>query len=805
MPGKVQFEEAHGRTRRLVEKAFMLLKARIRCLKKTGGVFFNSLDKICHITVACCILHNITLQTNIPVIAEEGDGRKPPGYFTMSLSFGHFKVVTFAVTPCSLKISYGAGLTTMSDKIQFPSFLRTLANGNHLAQAFIELCLHFGWTWIGILASDNDFGLELGQNLLREAPHSGICVAFYETLATLTTQKSLSRVANVIRQSTAKVIVCFTFPPQMIPFFREISAQNIVGKVWIFNTSWFPSPVFSQKDLWPTLHGTVGFAVYSGEIPMFKEFLYNINPSKFSNDIFVKQFWEQAFSCQWQDNLNSTGAESEMDGKRFCTQKEELESLDESVYDVHNFRFPYKAYNAIYALGQALHDLKSCVPSRGPFANSTCADYPEFHPWQLLHYVKNVRAKNSAGKEVFFDKNGDAPPLVDFINWQMTSKDTSRFLKLGTYEANALKGQKLIINSSGIEWGWDFHMVPVSICSESCLPGYRKAAIEGKPRCCFECIRCSEGSITNQTDSEDCMKCPDDHWSNDFRDKCMPKSISFLSYEEALGLILALLSVFFFLNASCVFGIFVWYRHTPVVKANNRGISYLLLISLMMCFLCPMNFIGRPMEVTCKLRQIIFGVIFSLCVSCVLAKTITVVIIFKATKPNSKLKKFLGPKIAYTFVLACTLIPVTIGVAWVTVSPSFPELSTNPGMQEIIMECNEGSIGWFYSMLAFMGLLASASFLISFLARKLPASFNETTFITFSMLVFVSVWLSFIPAYLSTKGKYMIAVEIFAILSSSAGLLFCIFAPKVFIIFWRPERHRKEYLISKSNISFKMK
>ncbi|XP_069057771.1 vomeronasal type-2 receptor 26-like [Pleurodeles waltl] len=981
------------------------------------------------------------------------------------------------------QISFGAGLAVLSDKVQFPSFLRTAANGNYVIPAFIELLLYFGWTWIGILASDSEFAIENGQNLMSHAPKSGICIEFFQLLATVATSKSVSRAVNVVRQSTARVIVCFTFAPQMIPFLKEISAQNIVGKVWIGSTNWLPSPVFSTKDLWPTLHGTVGFGLYNGEIPMFKEFLYSIHPSKFANDVYMKQFWEQVFNCQWRDDLNITVTGNKTDGKRLCTQREKLETLDVSVYDVNNFRFPYKAYNAVYALAQALHDLKSCVPMNGPFSNKTCADYPDFQPWQLLHYLKNVRARNAVVKNIFFDQFGDAPGMLDFMHWQMTSKDTSRFLKLGTYEAISSMGNNLIINNSAIEWGeesrkkvtvdspqvgegqsmllyagdavllsqtangllrlmdcfatfmegrdvqvnlketytmicgkrafptiqqlgdidpnassppahqtqppipqitqkqvgfpdlpdriglstlsafhtllsalaktlpdqlnarplckngikirdtiftltltqpsslkpgfkmkyhdrtnkhggniavirkelitctitgdqtmpitehinfqlytdnsttikgplvyrlpgpWTvisnaiaefitpleikfeyyifledlhFHLedptdlfgktgqhrpqeashrpqVPVSVCSKPCRPGYRKAAIDGKPRCCFECILCSEGHISNQTDSTDCMKCPDDHWSSDLRDQCIAKSIDFLSFAEPLGSILVFISIFFFLNTTCVFGVFFWYRDTPVVKANNRGISYLLLISLMLCFLCALNFIGQPMEVTCMLRQIIFGVIFSLCVSCVLAKTLTVVIIFRATKPNSNLKKFLGPKVAYNLVLTCTLVQVIIGVAWLATSPSFPEHNTSPAMREIILGCNEGSIVWFYSMLAFMGLLASVSFLVSFLARNLPDSFNETKFITFSMLVFVSVWLTFIPAYLSTKGKYLVAVEIFAILSSSAGLLFCIFAPKLFIIFWRPERNSREYLTSQTKGTTKVK
>ena len=41
--------------------------------------------------------------------------------------------------------------------------------------------------------------------------------------------------------------------------------------------------------------------------------------------------------------------------------------------------------------------------------------------------------------------------------------------------------------------------VPVSVCSEKCPPGSRKVLQKGKPVCCFDCIRCAEGEISNVT------------------------------------------------------------------------------------------------------------------------------------------------------------------------------------------------------------------------------------------------------------------------------------------------------------------
>ncbi|XP_069502604.1 vomeronasal type-2 receptor 26-like [Ambystoma mexicanum] len=343
--------------------------------------------------------------------------------------------------------------------------------------------------------------------------------------------------------------------------------------------------------------------------------------------------------------------------------------------------------------------------------------------------------------------------------------------------------------------------VPSSVCSESCAPGYRISVVAGRPTCCFLCVPCFDGSISNQSDSVDCLKCPDDEWSNRKRNKCIPKEIEFLSFKETLGFTLVLAAMFFVLNATGVLWVFVRYRQTPVVRANNLHLSYILLAALMMCFLCALIFIGRPGTMSCMLRQVIFGISFSLCVSSVLAKTITVVIAFRATKPNSNLRRLVGSRTSYFIVLVPTLIQSVIGVIWLWTTPSFPELNMKSTNGKMIAECNEGSILMFYCMLSFMGLLACVSFMVAFLARNLPDSFNEAKYITFSMLVFVSVWLSFIPAYLSTKGKFLVAVEIFAILSSGAGLLYFIFAPKMYIIFMRPDMNTRENIVSKSTLS----
>ncbi|XP_029435592.1 extracellular calcium-sensing receptor-like [Rhinatrema bivittatum] len=693
------------------------------------------------------------------------------------------------------QLSYFSTSPMLSDKFQFPSFLRMLPSDNVQALGLAQMVAHFGWTWVGLLSSTGDYGT-LGSQLLKaELFKLGICVAFHETFPMVSPVMKIKLIMEVIKESSANVILVYSSYSYFMPVIEELSRANITGKVWITSDDWSSAFHLLKREYTYLLSGALGFAVHEGEMPGFKEFLLKRHPSNSPRDIFIKPLWKEIFRCHWPDSEDNLTTLDIKTPKIMCTGAEKLEEFLRKNPREFDTSISYNIYNAAYSVAHALWDMHSCVPGEGPFTNSACANIWNFKPWQLLHYIKKVCFKNKMGEEIYFDNKGNPPAVFDIINWHLQADGTIQDVKVGSFDSRAPGGQELSIDISAIRWHTRHLEVPRSVCSENCSPGYRKATQEGRPLCCFDCLPCAEGEISNTTDSNICWQCASDQWPNERRSECMPKRIEFLSYHDTLGIILAIVAIACSIITAAILFIFIKYQDTPIAKANNRELSFLLLGALVLTFLCSLLFIGDPQPLTCLFRQPAFGIIFVLCVSCVLAKTIMVVIAFKATKPNSNLRGWLGPRVPILTVSASLFLQILICTTWLLLCPPFPEKNMKLKTGIIIWQCNECSDVALWCMLGYMGLLACASFLVAFLARKLPDSFNEAKWITFSMLVFLSVWLSFVPAYLSTQGKDMVAVEVFGIISSSAGILICIFFPKCYIMLLRPELNTREQLL----------
>ncbi|XP_032093301.1 vomeronasal type-2 receptor 26-like [Thamnophis elegans] len=672
-------------------------------------------------------------------------------------------------------------------------------------KGILQLLQHFRWTWIGVLSGKDDAGEKLVRDALPMFSQQGICFDFIETFPSLAFYSDFMEVMDkglevykVIMKSVANVIIVYgkiqtmTFLKSFLRF-AEVEDIPVRTKIWLMPAQMdFATVSFNIHWDISFIHGALSLTVKSKKVFGFQEFLQSRNPTTERGDGFLRDFWEQVFDCSFLNSKKGKGTE------RICTGEEKLERLPTSAFELSMSGYSYNVYNAAYAVAHALQSMRSSKSQQRNWMDLGKQSFQDLPSWQLHPFLRSVFFNNSVGEKISFDKNGEVIGGFDIINWVTFPNQSFSKVKVGSIDPFASPEKAFSIHLDSITWPESFNQtLPISLCNNNCQRGYRKAKKEGKPFCCYYCLLCPEGKISTEDDIDDCSPCPEDQYPNHNKDLCLPKVITFLSYEEPLGMSLTIGALSCSATTILLLQIFIKHRDTPIVKANNRNLTYTILIFLLLSFLCVLLFIGRPNEVVCILRQPAFGIIFSVAVSCLLAKTIVVVLAFMATKPGSKMRRCVGKRMVRSIVLSCSLIQVIICASWLMTFPPYPDYDKRSISQEIILECNEGSVTMFYCVLGFMGFLAIISFSTAFLARKLPDSFNEAKFITFSMFIFCSVWLSFVPSYLSTKGKYMVAVEIFSILSSSAGLLGCIFAPKCFIILFRPELNNKHLLMKR--------
>ncbi|XP_067897688.1 extracellular calcium-sensing receptor-like [Heterodontus francisci] len=689
-------------------------------------------------------------------------------------------------------ISSFATCACLSNKQEYPAFYRTIPSDYYQSKLLAQLVKTFGWTWIGTIRSNNDYGNFGMQAFMEDIEKLGICVAFSVSFSRTDPHEKIRKIVEVIKKSTTKVIVAFSATGEMRILLREIVRQNVTGIQWIGSESWVTSEILSPGEKVRFLIGTIGPAIHMAQVRGLQEFLLKVQPSALPGNILVKEFWETIFKCTPLSEVESTSNSSE---NPQCTGFESLHGVFNAYSDITMDGSSYNVYKAVYAFAYAMHGMLTCEDGKGPFTNGTCAHISTYESWQLLHYIRSVNFTTNSGDNVYFDSNGDPIANYDLINWQLNKNGVAEIATVGYYDASA--AQEIVLNIKSIVWNAGKNKIPRAICSESCPLGSRKVSRKGQPSCCFDCTQCADGEISNITDALDCIKCPFEYWPNQNKDKCAAKEIEFLSFGETLGIVLVMLALTGVCGSIATAGVFLQFKDTPIVKANNSELSFLLLFALTLCFLCSLTFIGKPSFRSCMLQRVSFGITFVLCISCVLAKTILVLMAFKATLPNNNLMKWFGPTQQRFGVFALTFIQGLICTLWLNIAPPFPMKNTSYYREIIILECHVGSITAFYCVSGYIAFLSCVCFILAFLARKLPDNFNEAQCITFSMLIFCAVWIAFIPAYVSSPGKYTVAVEVFAILASSFALLLCIFVPKCTIILLKPESNTRKHVMSK--------
>ncbi|XP_016534463.1 vomeronasal type-2 receptor 1-like [Poecilia formosa] len=218
------------------------------------------------------------------VMAAVGDAGSSPS-ISVSRVIGPFNIPL---------VSHFATCACLSDKKQFPTFFRTIPSDHYQADALAKMVKYFGWTWIGAVHSDSDYGNNGMASFLEAALREGICVEYTESFFRTDPQIKIKRVADVIRRSTAKVVLAFTAVGEMKVLLEELALDPPPPRQWIASEAWVTDPNLMRFSF---CAGAVGVAIQKSVIPGLRNYLLDLSPSEVAASSVLTEFWEDAFSC----------------------------------------------------------------------------------------------------------------------------------------------------------------------------------------------------------------------------------------------------------------------------------------------------------------------------------------------------------------------------------------------------------------------------------------------------------------------------------------------------------------------------
>ncbi|XP_021045189.1 vomeronasal type-2 receptor 116-like, partial [Mus pahari] len=133
----------------------------------------------------------------------------------------------------------------------------------------------------------------------------------------------------------------------------------------------------------------------------------------------------------------------------------------------------------------------------------------------------------------------------DIFHFANLSENLRVKMKIGNFSPHFPHGRQLNLYAVMIELATGSRKMPSSVCSADCGPGFRRLWKEGMAACCFVCNPCLENEISNETNMDQCMTCPEYQYANTEHNACIQKVVIFLIYGDPFGMALALIAFYF--------------------------------------------------------------------------------------------------------------------------------------------------------------------------------------------------------------------------------------------------------------------
>ncbi|KAJ0023883.1 hypothetical protein NQD34_003782 [Periophthalmus magnuspinnatus] len=671
------------------------------------------------------------------------------------------------------QISYASTSAKLSDKTRYDYFARTVPPDFYQAKAMAEILRYFNWTYVSTVASEGDYG-ETGIDAFhQEARAKQICIAISAKLSRSMNRQGYENIVRTLQQkSNAKVVILFTRSEDARELLAAAARMN-VSFAWVASDGWGAQESVVRGSE-AAADGAFTLELASYEIREFTDYFTKLNPHTNTRNPWFREFWENHFDC----SLQQVGCSEHSLRNRTFEQESKIMFV----------------VNAVYAMAYALHNMRQAVCSN---TSKVC---DSMKPGNGRRFYKEFILKTkfeapfrppNTDSMVRFDAVGDSISRYNIFHYH---KEEGKF----TYKNVGYWDHILTLNTALVPWrGLG---PPTSQCSDPCRKNEIKSMQPGDV-CCWICIPCQPYQYLQ--DEFTCADCSFGQWPLENLTGCYDLPEEYIRWEDAWAIGPVTISCLGILCTLSVIVVFFRNNETPVVKASGRELSYILLLGVLMCYCMTFIYITKPSTTVCTLRRLGLGTSFAVCYSALLTKTNRIARIFSGVKDGAQRPRLISPasQVAICGVLiSCQLL---VAIVWLLVEVPGVRKEVSPERRDVVtLKCNSKDTSMLMS-LTYNCVLIILCTVYAFKTRKCPENFNEAKFIGFTMYTTCIIWLAFQPIFYVTASDYRVQTTTMCISVSLSGsvVLGCLFAPKLHIILFQPQKNVVTHRVTTNRFS----
>ena len=622
-----------------------------------------------------------------------------------------------------------------------------------------SIVAYFGWSCINVISSREDSDSTALERLKQTLKTHNVCAVLGEAVDLEDIPRIVSKIRSQYSVSVTVLLGKGSFVSEVL---REARKQNLTKEVWIAPKQWNKGHLVENYG--NLIDGMLWLSEPKVDLGEFKARINLLH--KNSSEVF----------CAWLEKHNRWNALcGQNDGKRLRAINLKGCSL---------VKVPH-VINAVFAVAHGLQQLAVCVTGQAntascPVGNLTLHQLRE----RLISALTSTSFNSLSNVSVTFKSNGEVNAKYDVMNSYRIDNKNWASVCIGRWTDK--KG--LLLKNKRIRWPGNEPHAPYSRCSDRCPLGTITKC--GVVTCLWECQKCPYGTYNDNFTATHCKTCPRERMPNAEQSRCIKKPPAVVDPYGWLAIVFLLVCGLGETLTLLVLGVFVRYQNTPVVKATNLTFTMMTLILLLAWFLIPVLYIGKPTDLTCKLRTVSFCVLYTTVTSVLLAKTNRLIRIFSAFKKTCFLTN------CWYGFLTCALILVQFVMSAVYLVLFPPKVAYDFSLpRSVIVKCNE-HIVLDLATLAYNVLLSIMCGYLAFKSRKLPRAYNKGKWICLATFTnFVSWVIILIGRHLSPLGMLNAVLTILALTAGAYLMLALLFLPKIRVIFFRPEKNTKQAAI----------